>query len=83
MKFRGKRRFGRVLPRHWERFAREAGLAPPRVRRDLLAMADRLPAEARSLADELQPASRGSMFDRIVHDVEARGERVRRSYRSS
>ncbi len=79
MKIGGKRRFGRVLPRHWERFAREAGLAPPRVRRDLLAMADRLPAVARALADELQPASRGSMFDRIARDVETRCESVRRS----
>ncbi len=80
MKIGGKKRFTEVLPRHWERFAREAGLAPPRVRRDLLAMAERLPAEARLLAGELAADSRGarSMFERIVGDIEARAGQVRR-----
>jgi len=85
MKVGGGRRFAEVLPARWERFARHAGLSPPRVRRDLLAMAERLPIEARALADELRPSSSEaalSMFDRIVRDVEARAERVRRSFRS-
>ncbi len=86
MKIGGRRRFGDVLPIHWQRFARDAGLAPPRVRRDLLAMAERLPSEARALTEELGPSSpeaARAMFYRIVRDVEARGDRVRRSCRSS
>ena len=82
MKIGGKSRFPQVLPRHWERFARDTGLAPPRVRRDLLAMAERLGAEARLLAGELGADSRDparSMFERIVRDVEARAGDVRRS----
>jgi serine/threonine-protein kinase HipA len=76
MKIGGKSRFAEVLPRHWQRFAREAGLSPPRVRRDLSAMAGRLPSEARRLAQELAAAGSGSpaIYARIVRDVEARCE---------
>ncbi len=84
MKIGRKSRFSEVQPRHWRRFARDAGLAAPRVRRDLLDLAERLPAEARRLAEELGPAAGAaarSMFDRIARDVAARADGVRRSYR--
>ncbi len=83
MKIGRKSRFAEVLPRHWEHFARDAGIAAPRVCRDLLAMAEQLPVEARQLAAELKPSSGASglaMFDRIVRDVGVRADGVRRSY---
>ncbi|MEE8524879.1 MAG: type II toxin-antitoxin system HipA family toxin [Thermoanaerobaculia bacterium] len=86
MKIGGKSRSVEVLPRHWERFAREVGLAPPRVRRDLIAMAERLPSEARFVADELTAsgdAGRPAVYDQIVHDVEARCEHLRGSFGTS
>ena len=47
-------------------------------------MAERLPAEARNLVDELGPSSGGtahSMFDRIARDIEACAVEIRRSHR--
>lgn len=82
MSIGGKDRFSQVLPSHWERFARDAGLAAPRARRELPAMAERVAAEARPLADELRPTSRDSeipMVDRIVADIDGRVDRIRRS----
>ncbi len=79
---RGKR-FAEVRPGHWESFARKAGLAPPRVRRDLLAMADRLAAEASGLSDELKASTQARthpMFDRIARDVSARADGVQRLF---
>lgn len=86
MKIGRAKRFDEVRPSHWESFARAARLAPPRVRRDLLNLAERLPAEARRLEDELRastPEAMHSMFDRIVRDVSARADTVKRSYRAS
>ncbi len=86
MKIGRKRRFSEVLPSHWESFARKAGLAPPRVRLNLLTMAEQLAAEARRLGTELRGSTRApmhSMFDRIVRDAGARAEAVRRSFRGS
>ncbi len=86
MKIGRKGRFSEVLSGHWERFARDAGLAAPRVRRDLLAWAERLPAEASRLAGELGAAAGApahSMFDRISRDIETRAGEVRSGYRSS
>ena len=86
MKIGTRDRYLEILPRHWERFAKDAGLAPPRVRRDLLAMADRLPAEARRLVEELTPISQSSaisMFERIVRDIVDRVEWIRRSFEIS
>ncbi|MCP3959925.1 MAG: type II toxin-antitoxin system HipA family toxin [bacterium] len=85
MKVGGRNRFGQILPRHWERFARDVGLAPPRVRRDLLAMAERLPAEARRLAEEIAPSPPDparSMFEQITHDISERAEATRRAFRT-
>ena len=84
MKIGGKGRPDEVLPRHWQRFAGDTGLAPPRVRRDLLAMAEQVPSEARLLASELDAAGHGSpVYERIVREVEARCEHVRNSFASS
>ncbi len=86
MKIGRAKRFAEVRPSHWQSFARAARLAPPRVRRDLLAMAERLPAEARRLEDELRASTQAamhSMFDRIVRDVSGRAGAVRRSYRGA
>ncbi len=83
MKIGRKNRFPEVLPRHWDTFARDAGLAPPQVRRDLLAMAERLPTEAHHLSDELQPLSRDamhSMFVQITRDIAKRAESVKRCF---
>lgn len=83
MKIGTRNRFLQILPRHWERFASDAGLAVPRVRRDLLAMAERLPIEARLLIDELGPISEDSalsMFDRIVGDINVRVEWIQDSF---
>ncbi len=85
MKIGRARRFDEVRPRHWQSFARDAGLAPPRVRRDLLATAKRIPADARRVADNLKDSARESMhsmFDRIVRDVSERADAARRFHRS-
>jgi serine/threonine-protein kinase HipA len=67
MKIGGYYEFGQILPRHWERFAKEAGLSAPQVRRRLLNLAERLPNAARDLRDDF--AARGiaaPVIDRIV-----------------
>ena len=79
MKIGGGKRFGDVSPKDWESFARKTGLVRSRVRRDLLAMAEKLPAEAHSLAYELKDSTQESMhamFDRIVEDVEVRADSI-------
>ena len=88
MKIGSKDRFTQILPRDWERFARDAGLAPPRVRRDLLAMADRLPAEAGLLAEaglhaeeSVSGSSAVAISDQVIRDIEDRADYLRRSFR--
>jgi len=49
MKIGGKDETGEIYPRHWERFAKEAGLAFPQVRRRLLDLARALPEAARDV----------------------------------
>lgn len=49
MKIGGKDETGDIYPRHWERFAKEAGLAFPQVRRRLLDLAKALPEAARDV----------------------------------
>lgn len=83
MKIGGKNRFNDVFPRHWQRFAIAAGLAPPRVRRDLLAMAEKLPSTARLLADELKPTLAPSglhMIEQVVRVVQEHADHVVRSW---
>ena len=47
MKIGGKYRFTEVMARHWEQFARDAGLSPAQVKRRILEIARRLPGLAR------------------------------------
>ena len=49
MKIGGKDETSAIYPRHWERFAKEAGLAFPQVRRRLLDLARALPQAARDV----------------------------------
>ncbi len=82
MKIGRKKRFAEVRRRDWESFARQARLAAPRVRRDLLTMAEEIAAEAPRLAEELKgvtSASMHAMFDRIVEDTAVRADTVRAS----
>jgi serine/threonine-protein kinase HipA len=75
MKIGGYYEFDDVLPRHWERFAKAAGLAAPQVRRRVLDMCERLPAAAAALRDDFK--SRGlnrAVVDRIIVMIEWRCE---------
>lgn len=81
MKMGGKRRFSEVFPRHWERFAQDVGFAPPRVKKDLMTMARRLPIEARQLAEELRPSLQESalaMVNRMCDQFGHHAEHVQR-----
>jgi serine/threonine-protein kinase HipA len=49
MKIGGQDETAMIYPRHWERFAKEAGLAFPQVRRRLLDLAKVLPEVARDV----------------------------------
>jgi len=49
MKIGGQDETAMIYPRHWERFAKEAGLAFPQVRRRLLDLAKELPEAARDV----------------------------------
>lgn len=48
MKIGGKYKFSEVQARHWEQFAKEAGLSPAQVKRRILDIAKRLPDLART-----------------------------------
>lgn len=71
MKIGGYYEFKDVLPRHWERFAKDAGLSAPQVRRRLLELAERLPGDAKALRDDFR--KRGlekPIIERIVDIIE-------------
>lgn len=73
MKIGGYYEFKDVLPRHWERFAKDAGLSAPQVRRRLLELTERLPADAKALRDDFR--KRGlerPIIERIVGIIEQR-----------
>ena len=53
MKLGGQYRFSAVMARHWERFARDAGLSPAQVRKRVMTIASRLPDLARQTAAAL------------------------------
>jgi serine/threonine-protein kinase HipA len=54
MKLGSKYKFTEVMARHWEQFAREAGLSPAQVRRRILEIASQLPALAARQHTEFQ-----------------------------
>ena len=49
MKLGGKYRFSELMARHWEQFARDAGLSPAQVRKRVLHIAQHLPELARQI----------------------------------
>ena len=73
MKLGGQYRFSAVMARHWERFARDAGLSPAQVRKRVMAIASRLPDLARQTAAALDAQDQGHpILGQIVTLVEQR-----------
>lgn len=59
--------FDQLTPRHWRRFAKEAGLSAPQTRRRLLDMAARLPMAAAALRGDFAAYREGlPIVDRII-----------------
>ena len=56
MKIDDRYEFADLFPRHWDRFAKEAGLGAPQLRRRLIALARRLPDAARQLRGQFVDA---------------------------
>ena len=77
MKIGGKYEFDELYPRHWERFAKEAGLGAPQVRRKLLDYCRGLPKLAAAKRDEFDAEGhRSSVINQIVDLVENRCQQV-------
>ncbi len=73
MKIGGKYKFSEVFPRHWDAFAKEAGLTPAPVRRRILEIAQRLPALAQATQTNLEAQGHGHpILGAIVGLVEQR-----------
>lgn len=73
MKIGGYYEFQDVMPRHWERFAKEASLSAPQVRRRVLELADRLPAVAKTLHEDFKKRGLNkSIIERIVTLLDTR-----------
>jgi serine/threonine-protein kinase HipA len=72
MKIGSKYRFTEVYARHWEQFARSAGLSPAQVRKRVLALARQLPSQAKGLHAEF--AAKGLDHD-VLHRIVALIER--------
>ena len=51
MKIGGKYRFNELFPRHWERFAKSAGLSQAQVKKRVSQMADALPSRSQKLLE--------------------------------
>ena len=65
--------FQEVMPRHWDRSAKEASLLAPQVRRRVLEAVERLPPAARTLQEEFK--KRGidkPIIERIIGVLEKR-----------
>lgn len=81
MKIGGHYVFNDVLPRHWERFANDAGLSAPQTRRRLLGMVDRLPVAAAALRADFEKFGAGlPVVDRIIALVQARCDATRQRF---
>lgn len=73
MKIGGYYEFDRILPRHWERFANDAGLSAPLTRRRVLDMAERLPDAATAVrASFAESHEAGPVLARVVDLIAAR-----------
>ncbi len=78
MKIGDKYRPDDVLPRHWDRFARDAGLAAPMVRRRVLDISRRVTEACHEVADVLDRQGHGSpIIARVIDVVSARGAKLR------
>lgn len=77
MKIGGKYLFDDVLARHWETFARDAGLTPNIVRRRLRELAPRVVLEAENEAATLRSAGIDApIFEAIIASIRRRVVRV-------
>jgi serine/threonine-protein kinase HipA len=73
MKLGGKYRFSEVMARHWEQFARDAGLSPAQVKKRVIDIARRLPDMAHQIRAGFEAHGYGSpVLSRIVALVERR-----------
>jgi serine/threonine-protein kinase HipA len=59
MKLGGQYRFSALMARHWERFARDAGLSPAQVKKRVMTIASRLPDLARQTAAAFDAQGQG------------------------
>jgi serine/threonine-protein kinase HipA len=77
MKIGDKYELADLYPRHWERFAKDAGLGFPQVRRRILELTRQLPAAARSLQRRLIAEGKDRpILNRIVEVIEQRTKTV-------
>ena len=73
MKIGGEYEFDGLYPRHWERFAKEAGLGAPQVKRKLLDYCRGLPNIAAALRDRFDAEGHHSaVIHAIVSVIETR-----------
>ncbi len=67
MKIGGKYRLSELMARHWEQFARDAGLSPAQVKKRILGIAKRLPDLARENRVSFEARGRGHpILEQIV-----------------
>lgn len=84
MKIGGKYEFDELFPRHWERFAKEAGLGAPQVKRKLLDYCRGLPKIAVALRDQFEDEGHhSSVIHAIVAIVETRCRQTLERYDES
>ncbi len=77
-KIAGKSRADHLKRRHWERFARECGLNPPRLIKRIDELAGRVLREVRAAAAEVDamPAGTHVLMPKFVEAIEARARAV-------
>ena len=81
MKIGGYYEFADILPRHWERFAKDAKLSASQVRRRVLDLAERLPAAAQELRADFNARGIGKpVIDRIVDLIRQRCDLTRQRF---
>jgi serine/threonine-protein kinase HipA len=81
MKIGGYYEFTDILPRHWERFAKDANLSAPQVRRRLLDLAERLPSAAQELQANFKARGIGRpVIDLITRLIQNRCDLTRKRF---
>jgi serine/threonine-protein kinase HipA len=77
MKIGDKYELADLYPRHWERFARDAGLGFPQVRRRILELSRQLPAAARDLQQRFAAEGKDRpILNKIIEVIEQRTRTV-------